>query len=453
MKNDFLRGSPFKIILKFSIPMIIGNVFQQLYSTVDSIIVGNFEGANALGAISVSFSVQFLILAIAFGFTIGLSVILAQVYGAREMEKVKRTFSTGMILILVLAFFLAGLGYIISEPVLKLIGTDPVIMEDSVTYIQIMFIGLPAMFFYNFYASALRAIGDSKTPLYFLIIATIINIVLDYVFVAYFGMGVMGVALATLIAQLVSGILSHFYVMKNIEIFQFSKGEFVFDKEIAKAIVKYGVPAAVQQSIISLGFLGVQSFVNFFGANMTSAFGAAGRIENFVTLPMMNIASALSMFAGQNIGANKEERAIKGIKATILMQIIFCAVMAIIIPIFAETLLAMFGLESAPAVMELGLMGVRFSAYFYVIFAILQTLSQFHRGVGDTTFSMFVSIFMIAVRIPLTYVMVHILQLGEISIWYGMVAGWAASMLLNTFRFMSGKWRGRAFVQKTVDLD
>ncbi len=452
MKNDFLEGSPFKIILKFSIPMIIGNLFQQLYSTVDSIIVGNFEGSNALGAISVSFSVQFLILAIAFGFTIGLSVILAQVYGARDMEKVKKTFSTGMMLIMALAVVLAVIGYFISAPVLELIGTDPVIMADSVVYLQIMFIGLPAMFFYNFYASALRAIGDSKTPLYFLIIATIINIVLDYIFVAYFGMGVMGVALATLIAQLVSGVLSHIYVMNNIEIFKYQKGEFVFDKEIAKAIVQYGIPAAIQQSIISLGFLGVQSFVNFFGANMTSAFGAAGRIENFVTLPMMNIASALSMFAGQNIGANKEDRALKGIKATVIMQTVFCGAMIIIIPVFAETLLALFGLESSPAVMQLGLMGVSFSAYFYIVFAVLQTLSQFHRGVGDTTFSMIVSIFMIAVRIPLTYLMVHVWQLGEISIWYGMVAGWSASLLLNVIRFASGKWRGRAFIQKDVEV-
>ncbi len=451
MKNNFLEGSPFKLILTFSIPMIIGNVFQQLYSTVDSIIVGNFVGANALAAVGGSFAVQFLILAIAFGFTIGLSVILAQVFGARDMQKVKTTFSTGMILILCLATVLAIIGYFISEPVLRLIDTPESILPDSVIYLQIMFLGLPAMFFYNFYASALRAIGDSKTPLYFLIIATIINIVLDYVFVAFFGMGVMGVALATLIAQLVSGVLSHLYVRRKIEIFQFKKGEFVFDKEIAKAIIKYGVPSAVQQSIVSLGFLAVQSFVNYFGADMTAAFSTANRIESFVTMPMMNLASALSMFAGQNIGANKEDRALKGIKVTVAMQIVFCGAMIIIIPIAAEFLLALFGLESSPRVMELGLMGVRFSAYFYVVFAVFQTLSQFHRGVGDTTFAMIVSILMIVVRIPATYLSIHYFEIGEIAIWVGMVSGWMSALLFNALRFFSGKWRGKAFVQKDVE--
>ncbi|MEG1862545.1 MAG: MATE family efflux transporter, partial [Oscillospiraceae bacterium] len=301
MAKDFTKGSPAKVIFSFAMPMLIGNVFQQLYSTVDSIIVGNFVGKNALAAISGSTSVQFLIIAVAFGFTAGMSVVLSQVYGARDYDKLKRTFSTGLIFVFFMSIVLAVFGYFVSEPILRALGTPPEILPDSVTYLRVMFVGLPAMFLYNMYAAVLRAVGDSKTPLYFLIIASIINIVLDYSFVVFFSWGVMGVALATMIAQIISGILCFFYINKNVEIFHLRKDEYIFDKEIIGAIVKYGLPAAVQQSIMSISFLAVQKFVNYFGGDMMAAFGVANRIEGFVTMPMMNMAMALSMFAGQNI--------------------------------------------------------------------------------------------------------------------------------------------------------
>ncbi len=450
MARSFTEGNPFKLILGFAIPMLIGNVFQQLYSTVDSIIVGNFEGPQALAAISSSFSVQFLLLAIAFGFSIGMSTLMAQVYGANEMDKVKKTFSTGFILIISLAICLAVIGYLITDPVLMLLQTPEHIMPDSSAYLKIMFVGLPATFVYNFYAQALRAIGDSKTPLYFLMFATLLNIVLDYVFVAYFGWGVSGVAIATITAQAVSGILSYLYVNKRIAIFQFEKGEFVFDKELAKGIIRFGLPAAIQQSIFSLGFLAVQGMVNSYGEDMMAAFGATGRIEGFVTMPMMNLATALSMFAGQNIGANREDRAMQGIKDTAKIQVVFCAIMFFVIPPAAEMLLVMFGLDQSPNALALGIMGTRFTVYFYIVFALFQTFNQFHRGVGDATYSMFVSFAMIAIRVPVTYALSVVWPIGEISIWIGMVTGWSVSFVLNLIRFLSGKWRGKAFVQKDI---
>ncbi|MBQ1318221.1 MAG: polysaccharide biosynthesis C-terminal domain-containing protein, partial [Solobacterium sp.] len=207
MARDFTTGKPMKVIFTFAVPMLIGNVFQQLYSTVDSIIVGNFEGKNALAAISGSMSVQFLILAVAFGFSAGMSVVISQTYGARDYKRLKKVMSTGILFIIGLSVVLGLTGVIISPPLLRLLGTPDEILPQAILYLRIMFIGMPAQFLYNYFASILRAIGDSKTPLYFLIIASLTNIVLDFAFVAFLGWGVMGVAVATVMSQILSDVL------------------------------------------------------------------------------------------------------------------------------------------------------------------------------------------------------------------------------------------------------
>ncbi|MBQ6452508.1 MAG: MATE family efflux transporter [Solobacterium sp.] len=447
MAKDFTKGNPMKVIFTFAVPMLIGNIFQQLYSTVDSIIVGNFEGKNALAAISGSASVQFLILAIAFGFTAGMSVVISQVYGARDYKKLKRVMSTGILFIIGLSVVLGVTGIVIAGPLLRLLGTPAEIMNNAQLYLRIMFIGMPAAFLYNYFASILRAIGDSRSPLYFLIISSLTNIVLDYAFVAFLGWGVMGVAVATVMSQILSDVLCFVYINRKVDVYKLKREEYVFDRDILRAIVNYGLPAAIQQSIVSVSMLFVQSFVNFFGADMMAAFGVSNRIEGFVTMPMMNLAMALSTFAGQNIGAGREKRAISGIRATMIMQAVFCGVMAFVLPAASVSLIDLFGLADDPSVIQLGTMGISFAAKFYILFALFQTLNQFHRGVGDTKFSLVASIFMIMVRIPMTYVLVHVVQLGEISVWMGMVSGWMASLLINTLRFLSGKWRGKAYVQ------
>lgn len=447
MAKDFTEGHPFKVIFLFSLPMLIGNIFQQLYSTVDSIIVGNFVGKNALAAISGSGSVQFLIVAISFGFTAGISVVLSQVYGAKEYDKLKRAFSTSLIFVLSLALLLGIIGIAISTPLLKLLGTPDDIMPDAVGYLRIMFIGMPASFLYNMCSSALRSVGDSKTPLYFLIIASIGNIVLDLLFVAVIPMGVIGAALATIIAQCLSGVLCMIYMNKKTPMFALTRKDLIYDKQIVSAIVNYGLPTAVQNSINSVSMLAVQKFVNYFGADMMAAYGITNRIESFVTMPIMNMALALSTYSGQNIGAGKVKRAKQGITATAAMQAIFCFVMAFILPVFAPNLIRLFGLAEDPHVVELGCLGISFSARFYILFGLFQVFNQFHKGAGDTKFSMVASLCMIAVRIPITYWRIYIAKLGEVSIWVGMIAGWTTSLVVNFIRFVSGGWKGKAYVQ------
>ena len=448
MKKDFLTGNPGRVVLVFAIPMLIGNIFQQLYSTVDTIIVGNFVGKNAVAAVGGTFSIQFLVLSLAMGFTTGMSVVISQLYGARDMVRLKRAFSTSAIFSLMLSVVLGVVGILVINPLLThMLQTPAEIYADSYTYLLITFIGYPFTLIYNMYAAVLRAVGDSKTPLYFLILSAITNIILDLVFVVGFGMGVAGVAIATMIAQALSCVCCHMYVGRKYEIFQLTKETLVFDKDLLKGIIRYGVPSAIQQSVLSLNFMVVQRFVNFFGADMTAAFSVVNKIENFVTMPQMNLAMALSMFAGQNIGAGEEKRAKQGVTDVLKMQVAFWVVILFVLPMVASGLIRLFGMGDDANVMAIGVEAIKLCSKLYILFGFMQTFSNFLRGVGDAKFSMVTTICMIFIRLPITYVLVHIIQYGEMSIWIGMGFGWFTVMTMNIVRYLKGGWRGKAFVQ------
>ena len=448
MKKDFLTGNPGRVVLVFAIPMLIGNIFQQLYSTVDTIIVGNFVGKNAVAAVGGTFSIQFLVLSMAMGFTTGMSVVISQLYGARDMVRLKRAFSTSAIFSLMLSVVLGVVGILVINPLLThMLQTPAEIYADSYTYLLITFIGYPFTLIYNMYAAVLRAVGDSKTPLYFLILSALTNIILDLVFVVGFGMGVAGVAIATMIAQALSCVCCHIYVGRKYEIFQLTKETLVFDKDLLKGIIRYGVPSAIQQSVLSLNFMVVQRFVNFFGADMTAAFSVVNKIENFVTMPQMNLAMALSMFAGQNIGAGEEKRAKQGVTDVLKMQVAFWVVILFVLPMVASGLIRLFGMGDDANVMAIGVEAIKLCSKLYILFGFMQTFSNFLRGVGDAKFSMVTTICMIFIRLPITYVLVHIIQYGEMSIWIGMGFGWFTVMTMNIVRYLKGGWRGKAFVQ------
>ena len=448
MKQDFLTGNPGRAVLIFAIPMLIGNIFQQLYSTVDTIIVGNFVGKNAVAAVGGTFSIQFLVLSLAVGFTTGMSVVISQLYGARDYDRLKRAFSTSAMFSVVLSIVLGILGILVINPLLThMLQTPAEIYDDSYIYLFITFIGYPFTVIYNMYAAVLRAVGDSKTPLYFLILSAVTNIILDLLFVIQFNMAVVGVAVATMIAQALSCVCCHIYVGKKYEIFKLTKNTLVFDTELLKGVIRYGVPSAIQQSVLSLNFMVVQRFVNFFGADMTAAFSVVNKIENFVTMPQMNLAMALSMFAGQNIGAGEEERAKQGVKDVLKMQAAFWLVIVFVLPLIAGVLIQMFGMGDDANVMAIGTEAIRLCSKLYILFGIMQTFSNFLRGVGDAKFSMLTTICMILIRLPFTYMLVHVVQYGEMSIWLGMGMGWLTVTTMNVIRYLKGSWRGKAFVQ------
>ena len=318
MAKDFTEGHPFKVIFLFSLPMLIGNIFQQLYSTVDSIIVGNFVGKNALAAISGSGSVQFLLVAISFGFTAGISDVLSQVYGAKEYDKLKRAFSTSLIFVLSLALLLGIIGIAISTPLLKLLGTPDDIMPDAVAYLRIMFIGMPASFLYNMCSSALRSVGDSKTPLYFLVFSSILNIFLDLLFIVPFHMGVGGVAWATILSQFLSAILSLVVGLKNFPVLHLHREDFHDLKASAVLHLKTGFPMGFQMSVMCIGQLAMQAVVNGLGTAAVAGYTAASKADQLSVLVNNAMMTAISNYVAQNFGAGRKDRIRQGVRACLI---------------------------------------------------------------------------------------------------------------------------------------
>jgi putative MATE family efflux protein len=306
--KDLTKGNEAKLLFNFALPMLIGNVFQQLYNTVDSMVVGNFLGEKALAAVGISGPIVFLLVALTMGVAMGPMILISQYYGAKDMDKVKRTIDTTYIAVFTISIVLSIVGIILCEPILELLNTPADVLPMAKGYLIIIMAGLAAMFGYNSISAVLRGLGDSKTPLYFLIIATVINTILDIVFVAVFHWGVEGAAWATVIAQAFSFIAGVVYLNKTHEFLKFNIKGMVFDRDIFKISLKIGLPSAVQQTLVATGMMALSSIVNLFGTNTIAAYAAAGRLDSFASMPAMNFAAAISTFVGQNMGAKKPER-------------------------------------------------------------------------------------------------------------------------------------------------
>lgn len=306
--KDMTQGNPVKEVLLFSIPMILASVFQQMYNAVDSIIVGQFVGANALAAVGAAFPAMFLAMSVLIGITMGVQIIISQLFGAGEHERMRATFATSMISLIIMVAIASVIGHFASGSILGLMNTPPEIIADSEAYLDEIFKGLIFMFLYNLYTSVLRGVGDSKTPLYFLIISSILNIVLDLVYVVQFGLGVRGVAIATVQSQAVSAVLCIIYTNIRIPLFRLGLRDLRVDFDILKTILRFGIPTAIQQSISAVGSMLVQGLVNSFGATAAAAFAAGNKVESFMMMPLINIANATSTYVAQNTGAGKLDR-------------------------------------------------------------------------------------------------------------------------------------------------
>jgi putative MATE family efflux protein len=295
-----------------------------------------------MGAVTLSFPIMFLLIAFNMGITMGATILISQYYGARDMDKVKKTIDTTYIFIFFASIVVTIVGLIFSGPILTLIRTPEDIMPQAKTYLNIIFIGMIFMFGYNTISAILRGLGDSKTPLYFLVISTIINIILDLVFILVFDMGVAGAAWATVIAQAAAFLFGLYYLNKNHEVLRFKISRMTFDKELFSKSVKLGIPSGIQQTLFSFGMMAVQTMVNQYGTDTVAAFGAASRIDSFATMPMMNFGAAISTFVGQNVGANKLERVKKGYYSTLLMSNVLSIIVGLTIVLFSKQLVAFF---------------------------------------------------------------------------------------------------------------
>lgn len=442
--KDLTKGNIPKQIFYFTLPMLIGNIFQQLYNTVDSIIIGRFEGTDALAAVGASFPIIFLLVALLMGITMGATILISQYFGAKDFEKVKKTISTTYIFLFFASIIMTIVGLITSSHILRLLNTPESVLPHAQSYLNIMFIGMVSMFGYNAISAILRGVGDSKTPLLFLIVSSIINIALDLLFVATFGWGVAGVAWATVIAQFSSFAFGLIYLSHKKSLLSVNIKEMTFEKDIFFKSLKIGIPSGVQQTVFSLGMIAMQRMVNDFGANTMAAFTAAGRIDSFGIMPIMNFGAAISTFVGQNIGAGKLHRVKKGYLTTLAMctAVALCVTTALFI--FGESLLKMF--DSNPEVVQIGMRKLQIVSGFYAVVGVMFVTIGLFRGAGDAMMPMVISLTTLwLIRIPVASILTP--YLGSDGIWWSIPTGWIIGLLLSVGYYATGRWKSKAVVK------
>ncbi len=438
---DMTKGSEFRLIILFSIPMLFGNIFQQFYNVFDSIIVGQAIGKGALAAVGASFPVLFLLIALIMGISMGTTVLISQYYGAKDMEKVKLTIETSYIFIFVMSLIMTFLGLSSSGYVLRLMNTPPDVFDNAKLFLDVMFAGLIFLFGYNSISAVLRGLGDSKTPLYLLIASTIINIILELLFVIVFRFGIFGAAVATVIAQGVSFIGGIYYLKKANPILVPKLREIRFDREIFRLSVNIGLPSGMQQMLVAAGMMALTRLVNNHGTDAIAAFTAAGRIDAFAMMPAMNMSMAVSTFAGQNIGAGLTDRVWKGLRATLLIATAISVIISIIVIFAGDHLISMF--TSDQGVITIGRSYLTIVGAFYIIFTIMFIFNGALRGAGDTLIPMFVTLIALwLVRIPASAFLSW--RIGTDGIWWGVPIGWLVGATLSTMYYATGRWKKKA---------
>jgi putative MATE family efflux protein len=442
--KDLTTGKESKLILQFATPMLLGNVFQQLYNIVDSIIVGNLLGKEALAAVGASFPIIFTLISLVIGFTMGATIIISQYFGAKQMEKIKRTIDTLYIVLFFASIALTILGITFSGAIFRLIQLPEEVMPQARLYLNIYFSGIIFFFGFNGTSAILRGLGDSKTPLYFLIIATLANIILDLLFIIVFKWGIAGAAIATVISQGGAFLTAIIYLNKTHPVMKFSTFRLVFDKIIFWQSVRIGLPSGLQQTFVSLGLLAITWIVNLFGINVIAAYSIAMRIDSLAALPAMNFSAALSTFVGQNIGAQKVERVKAGLIATLKMTAIISVSISVIAVLFSKFLIGLFTNDAA--VIVIGARYLIIVSSFYILFSTLFAINGVMRGTGDTVIPMFITLFALwFARIPVAYFLSA--EIGETGIWWAMPIGWFFGMAMGILYYLSGKWKNKSVIK------
>jgi len=427
---------------------MLGNLLQQLYSTVDGIVVGNFVNSTALAAMGSCMSYTGLFVYIAIGLSNGSTIVISQLFGAKRHGEMRRTASTILIMLLSLGVFFtlvcvftAGAA---SRHLLRI--TDDAILRYSVIYISLYSLGLVFQFIYNAVAGILRSVGDSKAVLYFLMVATLANIVLDLLFVAAFRWGVAGAAVATVIAQAACMLVSLRYMFKKYPELRFASGELVFDKEKFVLCVKMGLPTTVQYLIISFGTIALQRLVNSFGSITMAAYTVGTRYDHYVSIPIMSINQAMSAFAGQNTGAGRYDRVKRGLISALGIDLAMVIMICVPLYIFAAPLARLFGVSGEEVGQSVEYL--RTICLFFPIFALYIPFSGTFQGCGAPMVSTMASVIALGVRIAGAYMLAYVFHAGYSSCWDNIVYGWTAALIFDIIYFSTGKWKTKSIVRK-----
>ncbi|WP_195237768.1 MATE family efflux transporter [Romboutsia sp. 1001285H_161024_C4] len=398
MTKDMTTGNPVKLILYFSIPLLIGNIFQQFYSMVDTIIVGRFLGVKALAAVGSTSSMIFLIIGFILGLASGFSVLVSQRFGANDEEGVKKAVGSAIVLSVIMTIIITILSIFFTKPLLNLMKTPHDIIDEAYSYIIIIYGGIFVTFFYNIIASILRALGDSKTPLYFLIVASILNIILDLMFIVKFSMGVKGAAYATVISQGVSGILCLIYTAKKFPILRLEKRHFSFNLDFYKKHLNIGIPMALQFSITAVGAVILQGAVNSFGSTIVAAYTAASRVEQLVMQPSVTFGVTMATYCAQNLGANNIERIKEGVKKCTLINIAIGVIGGIILMTLGEYFVKLFVSNSDANVISYATKYLTTVSFFFIPLSLIFIYRNALQGMGYTFVPMMAGVYELLAR-------------------------------------------------------
>ncbi|WP_029323757.1 MATE family efflux transporter [Butyrivibrio sp. AE3004] len=446
---DMTEGSPVKQIVKFTIPMLLGNIAQQLYNTVDSIIVGRFVGDNALAAVGSAGPLLNLMLVLFMGVAVGASIMVSQYFGAKKRKALSKAIGASITLTGIASLFIMIVGPIITRPILELLGTPESIIDWCTSYLWIIFIGIAGGGYYNIMSGILRGLGDSVSALIYLLVATVINMILDLVFVAYFKMGVAGVALATVLAQFVSAFLSVRKLTQMRDIFDLKKEYLWPESHYINTLIKLGFPSGVTQAIFSMSMIVVQNLTNTFGEQYIAANVIVMRVDGFVMLPAFSFGSAMTTFAGQNIGAGKLERVAKGAKSGTLAAMTISAVLSVMILIFGKFIMGIF--TSTKDLIDLSYNMMSILIIGYIAMEVTQCLSGIMRGAGDTMTPMWISMFSsIIMRVPMAYIFVNITKTPELPqgncymMQMSMLITWTIGAFITFIMYRLGRWKTKA---------
>jgi putative MATE family efflux protein len=442
--QDLTTGKEGKLILKFAAPMLLGNIFQQLFSVVDSIVVGKFIGKQALAAVGASFPVIFILVSLIVGLVMGSTVVISQYFGAKDHVRVKRAIDTMYIYTTIAGILSTVIGLMISEPLLRSLSLPEEVMPQALLYLRIYLSGNVIFFGFNGTSAVLRGLGDSKTPLYFLIIATLANIIFVILFVAVFKWGVAGAASATLLANGIAFILAIFWLNRTHKLIRIAIGGLHFDRETFRQSIKIGLPTGIQQTLVALGALALLGIVNKFGTDVIAGFSVASRLDALATIPSMSFSQALSTFVGQNIGANKPERVRNGLNSTIRMSGIVTIITTLIIIFSGHLIMRLF--TNDPEVVRLGNQYLTIVSSFYILFTMMFIYTGLMRGAGDTMIPMFISLLSLwLIRIPMAWFLSE--KIGVAGIWWAIPAGWMIGLLLSFGYYHTGRWKRKAIVK------
>jgi len=448
---DFTSGNPMKQLIIFSVPLLLGNLLQNLFQVADSIIVGRFIGGTALAAVGSSMAILQFLVAVLIGFATGASIVISQFFGAKKDEELKRAVSTSLIAVGGLSVVLTILGTLGAGPMLRFLGVEAIIFDDARTYLLVIMAWITIPIYLNVYMAYMRALGDSKSPLILLAISAVLNVVFSIMFIVIFDWGMAGVAGATLVAQGLALIACILISNRRIPQLKLRLNELIFDKELFKLILRYGVPASIQLSVTSLASLTIMRLVNSLGAVATAGFSVGLRVENFAMMPLSNINMAIATFVGQNVGAKNIARAKEGLAAGMKLMLGIGMFTSIVILVFSPELMRLFVAPddiNAAGIIAEGALYLSIISMFYILFGIFFAFNGFFRGVGDQIIVMILTITSLTIRAVSAHVFVLGFGWGLESVGWSIPIGWALCGAYAFYHYKSGRWQGKAAVKQ-----